>query len=115
MYYETFKKVCERKGTTVTTVLKKIGRSSGLTGRWKEGSSPTLEIAEEMARCLGVTIDELATGHAPVNAVLSDNEKEWLDIIHQIPDSKQEICKDFLRTHMVKPEMYEDGRKRTVS
>ena len=115
MYYDSFRSVCERKGTTVSTVLKRIGRSTGLTGGWSKGGSPTLEVAEEMARYLGVTIDELATGHAPVSAVLSENEKEWLEIIHQIPDDKQEICKEFLKTHAVAPKKFEDESKKTVS
>ena len=112
MYYDNFKTVCARHGTTVTTVLKKIGRSTGLTGKWRGGSCPSMDVVAEMAAHLGVSLDEMATGVVPPPPKLSKDEREWLDIVSRIPPEKQAMCKDFLRTHMTVPEKYDKKGKR---
>ena len=111
MFYDIFKAVCKEKGTTVTTVLKEIGRSTGCTGKWSRGSYPALDIVMDMATHLGVSLDKLVYNHEPLPASISESAQEWLDIICRIPAEKQEMCKDFLRTHMVVPEKYADEKK----
>lgn len=107
--YGKFREACASRGTTITQVLKAIGRSDGSTGSWKAGKYPRLDIAMEIASYLGVSIDELCYGSDGMSAkILTDNEKEWLYIVSHIPSDKQEICKDFLRTHMTVPEKYVD-------
>ena len=64
----------------------------------------------EMAEYLGVSLDELVYGETHKNE-LSDSDREWLDIIAHIPEEKQKMCKDFLRTHMVVPEKYADRKR----
>ena len=111
MFYDNFKAVCKEKGTNVTTVLKEIGRSTGCTGKWSRGSYPALDIVIEMAAHLGVSLDKLVFNRESLPASLSASDQEWLDIICRIPEDKQEMCKDFLRTHMVVPEKYVDEKK----
>ena len=43
--------------------------------------------------------------------MVSGLDPEWIEIITHIPDDKQEMCKDFLRTHMVIPEKYADRKR----
>ena len=88
MFYDNLRAVCAEKGTTVTTVLKELHMSTGSTGKWKEGSIPKIDTV--MVSCL---------------------DPEWIDIITHIPDDKQKMCKDFLRTHMVIPEKYADRKR----
>lgn len=111
MVYDNFIDVCKEKGTSVTTVLKALGKSTGSTGNWSKGQFPRLDIVMEMADYLGVTIDKLVYNREIAPSTLSDSEQEWLNIISQIPIEKQPMCKDFLRTHMVKPEKYKDKKK----
>lgn len=111
MFYDIFKAVCKEKGTTVTTVLKEIGRSTGCTGKWSRGSYPALDIVMDMATHLGVSLDKLVYNREPLPASISESDQEWLDIICRIPAEKQEMCKDFLRTHMTVPEKYVDEKK----
>lgn len=116
MFYDNFKDACERKGTNITSVLSEIGRASGNTGTWKVGKFPRLDIAMEMAEYLHISLDELVygVGNAPYSAQkneLHGIDEEWIDIISHIPDDRQGMCKDFLRTHMVLPDKYADSKK----
>ena len=110
MFYDNFNDICRSIGTTITGVLKAIGKSTGSTGTWREGKFPKLDTVMEMAEYLGVSLDELVYGETHKNE-LSDSDREWLDIIAHIPEEKQKMCKDFLRTHMVVPEKYADRKR----
>lgn len=111
MLYDNFRNVCKRKGTTLTAVLTNTGCSSGSTGRWKNGSSPTLDIVIKIADYLGVTLDELVYDRESPPQKTNDISDEWVNIIRNIPAEKQEMCKDFLRTHAYVPEKYTDKKK----
>ena len=117
-FYETVNRICREKGTTATTVLKAIGASTGNVSKWKNGSIPNIDLALRFARYLGITLDYLVTGEdvysAPLpvpESGLSSDDAEWLSIIRGIPAEKQEMCKDFLRTHAYVPEKYADKKK----
>ncbi|MBU5481782.1 hypothetical protein [Blautia sp. MSJ-19] len=116
MFYDNFKAACEREGTTITTVLAEIGRASGNTGGWKVGKFPRLDIVMEIAEYLQISLDELVygLGKAPYSNKTQNCElsSEWGDIISQIPEDRQQLCKDFLRTHMVAaPKKYADDKR----
>lgn len=111
MIYDNFRNVCKRKGTNLTAVLKSIGCSSGSTGRWKNGGSPTIDIVIKIANYLDVSLDELVYDRDdPIKKHLGISD-EWVSIIRSIPDEKHEMCKDFLRTHAYVPEKYADKKK----
>lgn len=116
IFYETVNKICKDKGTTATTVLREIGASTGNVSKWKKGSIPNIDLALRFAQHLGVSLDYLVTGiesgATQLSVVgVSESEREWLSIIHAIPEDKQEMCKDFLRTHMAVPEKYADRKR----
>lgn len=111
MFYDTFKDVCNEKGTTVTALLKELGKSTGCTGNWRKGSFPSLDIVMDMAAHLGVSLDKLVYNREPLPESISASDQEWLAIISQIPEEKQEMCKDFLRTHAAVPEKYVNEKK----
>lgn len=117
-FYDTVNEICKRNGTTATTVLREIGASTGNVSKWKNGSIPNIDLALRIAEHLDITLDYLVTGNPdrqPLklveNSELSASDQEWLFIVHQIPDDKQDMCKDFLRTHAVVPEKYADVKK----
>ena len=111
MLIDNFNDVCREMGTSLTSVLKAIGKSTGSTGNWAKGQFPRLDIVMDMADYLGITIDKLVYNREIRPASLSESDQEWLDIISRIPEDKQKMCKDFLRTHMMTPEKYADEKK----
>lgn len=118
MLYDRLRDACEQRGTTITQALRDIGRAEGNTGSWKAGKSPKLDIIMELAELLNMSLDELVYGNNPPikrtsstqNSELTASEMEWLDIISRIPEDKQQMCKDFLRTHITVPEKYSDKK-----
>ena len=111
MFYDNFKDACEKRGTTITTVLRQLNRSTGATGRWSSGSYPTLDIVMEIAEYLDLSIDELVYGSKEDVSDDRKDEQEWLYIISRIPEERKKMCKDFLKTHMTTPEKYADKKK----
>lgn len=114
MFYDNLRAICAEKGTTVTTVLKELHMSTGSTGKWKEGSIPKIDTVMQLAEHLDVSLDYLVYGRKLYTEV-SRLDPEWIDIITHIPDDKQKMCKDFLRTHMVIPEKYADRKRGIIS
>lgn len=104
MFYDNLRKICREKGTTVTTVLKELKMSTGSTGKWKDGSIPKIDTVMQLSEYLDVSLDRLVYGRDVVGG--SSIDPEWIEIISHIPADRQEMCKDFLRTHMVLPEKY---------
>lgn len=112
MFYDNVYKICRDRGTTPTTVLKELGYSTGNVSKWKKGSVPNIDLALDISRKLGVSLDYLITLDGPTSdSALSESDREWLDIISRIPEEKQGMCKDFLRTHMAVPDKYADRKK----
>ena len=110
MFYDNIYKVCREKNTNPTTVLKALGFSSGNISKWKQGSVPNLEMVCRIAQYLDVSLDYLVFGEEKqANDVCID--PEWVEIITHIPEDRQDMCKDFLRTHMVIPEKYADRKR----
>lgn len=99
---------CKERGTTITQVLVACGRSTSLSAGWKAGGFPRLDVVMDIAEHLGVSLDELCYGLGNAKAaIISSNQSEWLDIISRIPAERQQMCKDFLKTHAIIPEKYE--------
>lgn len=113
MFYDNVYRVCREKGTTPTAMLKDLGFSTGNVSKWKSGSVPNLDLACAIAKYLSVSLDYLADPDAAdithVRAY-DDSFAEWAEIIERIPEERHQMCKDFLRTHMVIPEKYAQGK-----
>ncbi len=100
MFYDNFVAACRNKGTTLTRLLKELGKSTGSTGTWRDGKYPKLDTVMEMAEYLDISLDELVYGKSR-SCKLDESTQEWIDIISNIPEDRQQICKDFLKTHMI--------------
>ena len=59
MFYDNLKAACDAKGTKVTKYLESIGKSTALTGKWKHGGMPSVELLMQIATDLDVTLDYL--------------------------------------------------------
>jgi len=112
MFYDNVCKICDDMGVSPTTILRELGFSTGNISKWKQGSVPNIDLALAFARRLGVSLDYLCTLEAPASGgALSKEEREWLDIVSRIPEDRHQLCKDFLKTHMVIPEKYPNRKK----
>lgn len=113
MFYDNVCKICDDLGVSPTTVLRELGFSTGNISKWKNGSVPNVDIALAFARHLGVSLDYLCTLEdvGASDSAFTKSDREILEIFARIPADKQEMCKDFLRTHMVIPEKYADRKK----
>ena len=110
--YNNFRNACMAKGTNISRVLQECGRSNGNTGSWKVGTFPRLNVAMDIAEYLGISLDELCYGIKNSKAVIiNESQREWLDLASRIPEDRQQMCKDFLNTHAVVPQKYEDEKK----
>ena len=79
MFYDNLKKACDMNNISISTALKKCGRSSGIASTWKSGVVPKSDVILELSNILNVSTDFLLKG---------ENNKESLSIeektlIHQ--------------------------------
>lgn len=79
-----------------------------VSGWNKPNRNPSSEYIVAIAKFLHVPIYYLLTGEDDSEAILSKEDLDWLDVIHQIPEERRDMCKDFLRTHMVIPDKHQD-------
>lgn len=86
-FYESAQAACAKRGTTLTTVLKALGKSSGATGAWKAGKSPHLDTVIAIADHLGMTLDDLVYGDSDVPP--AKDVSEWVSILSSVPDDQR--------------------------
>ena len=58
MIFENVKKICDRKGITISQLEKEAGLGNGTIGGWKT-SSPRVDSLQAVARVLKVKIEKL--------------------------------------------------------
>ena len=100
MFYDNMKKICSDKGVYPTQVMKDLGFSPGNISKWKNGSTPNIDLCVAIAHYLGVSLDYLIELKGTPYSELSDSDRELIDVFSRIPESKRQICIDFLKTHM---------------
>lgn len=97
------------RGFSQKELAEAIKAKPGTVSGWnKPNRNPSSEYIVAIAQFLNVPIYYLLTGKDDSEAILSKEDLDWLDIIHQIPEERRDMCKDFLRTHMVIPEKHQD-------
>lgn len=93
-FYDRVRDACSSRGTTITAVLKSLGKSTGITGSWKAGTSPHLDTVVAIAELLGMSLDELVYGRS--SSALSQEQSEWLSLINNVPADQQAILKSLI-------------------
>lgn len=58
MIYENIKRLCERRGISVSRLEKEAGLGNGVVARWATGN-PRLDLIKKVADYFGVTVDDL--------------------------------------------------------
>ena len=87
MFFEQLKLICAMRGTTPTSVVRKIGLSSGNVTSWKNGASPKRDILEKLAKELDVPVSAFFGEDVPNMAQLQSDEEELLDVYRQLGKS----------------------------
>lgn len=104
-YFDNINAACAARGTTLTTVLRSLGRATSSVTSWRKGSMPSIDSCDQIAQKLGITIDELVKGPDAVRpsqsapdprAALSKGELEWLSLYAKIPESQRYAYKQFI-------------------
>lgn len=73
MFFDNLKVACAKKGTSPTTLLKKLGMSTSSVTSWKNGVSPSIGTIYRLATALEVSPTELLDG-APEEQVQAYQE-----------------------------------------
>ena len=93
MFYERFVQLCAGNNEKPTTVLKKIGVSSGNLNNWKNGTSVKSDILMQLSEHFNVSVDYLLgrteEQNSNQNQTLSQNEQELLDIFKNFSERDQ--------------------------
>lgn len=98
MFYDQFMHLCERDGVSPTSLLKNLGMSKGSLSNWREGKLPTGEILVRFSEHFQVSLDYLVNGTDVIGA-LSEEDREWLDLIHSLSPETQRDFKGAMRLH----------------
>lgn len=105
-YFQNMDAACKCRGTTLTAVLREIGRSKSNVSSWKNGSMPAIDVCADMAAHLGISINEFVTG-VPFDestrtqpqtreTPLTRDEQEWMNLYHQVPENQRYAIKTFI-------------------
>ena len=104
MFYDDVYRVCAEKGTKPTVMLRELGLSTGNISKWKNGTSPTVEVATRIAHHLGVSLSYLCSPEDVLEVKYPAEFDEWIAVVERIPEERRQMCLDFLKTHMAVPE-----------
>ena len=94
---ERIKELASKKGTNLKNLEIASDLGNGTIRRWNS-VSPSVENLSKVANILNVSLDFLANG-VEITAILSDDDREWLDLIHSLPPETQRDFKGAMRLH----------------
>ena len=77
MFYNNVQSLCRERGTSLTTMAREIGISTGLPSFWKKGTIPKADTLQKIADYFGVTVNDLLSdpGEAPSKLRREEGEK----------------------------------------
>lgn len=92
MFYDNVKKLCDKKGITISKMLKEIGVSTCSVTYWKKGAEPRPSTYAKVADYFGISPEELRNGgkdlstqikivYPPGYEKLTESEREFVDKI----------------------------------
>lgn len=94
MFYERLQLLCKEHNTSISSMLKELGLSTGSTGNWKKGFLPKGDILIKIADYLDTSVDYILFGEYKSN--LTSDEKYLLELYKSAPDrAKYKILCDF--------------------
>ncbi|MDE6502543.1 MAG: helix-turn-helix domain-containing protein [Ruminococcus sp.] len=95
-FYERLREICKEKGTTVTSMLSKLGISTGSTGNWKKGQLPKGDILIKIADYLNTSIDYILLGE--YRSDVNKDERKLVELYRITPErAKYKVICDMER------------------
>ena len=83
-FYERLRGICKENGTSVTSMLSRLGISTGSTGNWKKGQLPKGDILIKIADYLNTSIDYILLGE--YRSDISKDEKKLVELYRLTPE-----------------------------
>lgn len=91
-FYTKLKSICEKRGTSISALLKKCGYSKSYGTNWRKGVTPTIDVVIKIAEELNVSADYLLD----VNNSSSQDETELLNTYRNLTDNGKKQVIDFV-------------------
>lgn len=85
MFWENFYKVCERTNIKPNQLAKKLGISSGVITKWKQGGIPNGETLKKIANFLDCSVDYLL-GRTETIELTNSSPKFIKAVLEEFPD-----------------------------
>lgn len=82
----------DNSGLSDSMLCKELSFGNGTIGKWRKNKQkPSLEAVIKISEYFDVSIDYIVYGkNSPVQDIkLSDQDVEWLTLIHRLPSNKQ--------------------------
>ena len=87
---ERILKLIEHSGLSDAAICKKLSIGNGSIGKWRSGKQkPSLDAVVKIAGFFQVSLDYLITGTDPCSSIYSEEDAEWISLIHKLPREKQ--------------------------
>lgn len=99
-FYSQLENLCKIKGIKPSNLVESLGMSKGTMSNWKKGGTPNADAVVRIAEHFGVTTDYLLTGKETSSIPISQEDKEWLSLIHQLPLKAQYEFKGELKGYL---------------
>ena len=96
MFYERLQELCRKQHTTVSSMLRELGLSTGSTGNWKKGQLPKGDVLMKIADHLGTSVDYILFGEFRTD--LTEEERHLLELYRSTPEkAKYKVLCDLER------------------
>ena len=94
MFYERLQQLCRAQNTSVSSMLRELGLSTGSTGNWKRGQLPKGDVLQKIAAYLHTSIDYIVTGEYKTD--LSEEEQHLIALYRAVPErARYKVVCDF--------------------
>lgn len=92
----------ESSGMSDSAICKELALGNGIIGKWRKGiQKPSTEAIIKVATYFHVSADYLLFGHENNTSFrFSDDDIEWLSLIHQLPEEKRYEFKGELKGYL---------------
>ena len=106
MFFDIFSELCSKKGVSCKRASEDIGLSNSITTKWKKtGATPSGKTLNKIANYFGVSISELLgkeeKENSPDEFVLTEREKELLELFRLIPEDQQPAVLAIIRAALI--------------
>ena len=99
-FYSQLENLCKTKGIKPSNLVESLGMSKGTMSNWKKGCTPKADAVVRIAEYFGVTTDYLLIGKETSSIPISQEDQEWLSLIHQLPLKAQYEFKGELKGYL---------------